>query len=302
MSGWLTWSVSQLYLLHNTGSSHWLLAGEGEPGTVDCMSSLLCLSGCAMHPAFQWLMESVLAGLARDTCLVYIDDILVLGRNFEEHLQNLRKVFDRLQEANLWLKPTKCHLACREVEYMGYIVSEKGIAADPRKIEAVQTFPVSKNLKCLRSSLAWPHTIGGLSRIFRSLLTRSMPLQRRMLCLTGPLLVKRPLTNWRWCWPMRLKLVNTNTRCRVKVTLRHTYVGLCMRRLVRHMYDVCTIHIRRNSVHGHLKLLLVKWLGLSVTVRARDRELIFFLSILKSDEYLCVAIMAWGLVRMARCL
>lgn len=108
---------------------------------------------CNAPATFQRLMESVLAGLARDTCLVYIDDILVLGRNFEEHLHNLRKVFNRLQEANLRLKPTKCHLARREVEYLGYIVSEKGIAADPRKVEAVQTFPVPNNLKGLRSFL-----------------------------------------------------------------------------------------------------------------------------------------------------
>ena len=58
-----------------------------------------------------------------------------------------------MQEANLRLKPTKCHLVRREVEYLGYIVSEKRIAADPQKVEAVQTFPVPNNLKCLRSFL-----------------------------------------------------------------------------------------------------------------------------------------------------
>ena len=49
---------------------------------------------CNAPATFQRLMESVLAGVARDTCLVYIDDILVLGQNFEEHLHNLRKVFN----------------------------------------------------------------------------------------------------------------------------------------------------------------------------------------------------------------
>ena len=37
------------------------------------------------------------------------------------------------------------------------------------------------------------------------------------------------------------------------------------------MHDICTIHIRLNSVHGNPKLLMMKWLGLSVTVRVRDR-------------------------------
>ena len=60
-------------------------------------------------------------------------------------------------------------------------------------------------------------------------------------------------------------------RCRVKVALCHTYVVLCMRTVVQHLHDVGTIHIRRNSVHGHPNLLMVKWLGLSVTVRVRVR-------------------------------
>ena len=61
-----------------------------------------------------------------------------------------------------------------------------------------------------------------------------------------------------------------------KSRIHHTYVVLCMRTVVWHMHGVCAIHIRWNSVHGHLKLLVVKWLGLNVTVSvrvwARDRE------------------------------
>ena len=75
-------------------------------------------------------------------------------------LQTLAKQWPSSQTVAEWqvavkarLKPTKCHLARREVEYLGYIVSEKGIAADPRKVEAVQTFPVPNKLKCLRSFL-----------------------------------------------------------------------------------------------------------------------------------------------------
>ena len=60
------------------------------------------------------------------------------------------------------------------------------------------------------------------------------------------------------------------------------------------MHDVCAIHIRRNSVHGHLKLLVVKWLRLSVTVkvrvRARDRNGNFIR--LKRDEHLCLVFLA----------
>ena len=77
---------------------------------------------------------------------------------------------------------------------------------------------------------------------------------------------------------MDYRKIHHRARCRVKVALRHTYIVLHMRRVVRHLQDICVVHIRWNSVHGHLKLLVVKWLGLSVTVRvrvrvrARDRE------------------------------
>ena len=65
--------------------------------------------GLVNAPAtFQRLMEVVLAGLAREGCLVYLDDVLVMGKTLEEHNENLEKVFCRLRAAGLCLKPKKC--------------------------------------------------------------------------------------------------------------------------------------------------------------------------------------------------
>lgn len=65
--------------------------------------------GLSCAPAtFERLMESVLAGLQWDICLVYLDDIIVTGKTFENMLENLGKVFERLQKANLKLKAKKC--------------------------------------------------------------------------------------------------------------------------------------------------------------------------------------------------
>ena len=50
-------------------------------------------------------METVLAGLQWDICLIYIDDIIVYGKTFEEALKNLENVFERLRQAGLKLKP-----------------------------------------------------------------------------------------------------------------------------------------------------------------------------------------------------
>ena len=80
------------------------------------------------------LMEEVLRGLAREKCVVYLDDVLVIGRTYQDHLSNLREVFARLSRAGLRLRPSKCKLVRRKVEFLGYIVSGGGISADPKKI------------------------------------------------------------------------------------------------------------------------------------------------------------------------
>jgi len=61
---------------------------------------------------------------------VYLDDILVMGRTF-------RSTWTRLRGVGLRLKPEKRHLAKRDVCYLGYVVSVKGISADPSKVEVV---------------------------------------------------------------------------------------------------------------------------------------------------------------------
>ena len=93
---------------------------------------------CNAPATFQRLMETVLGGLAHNTCMVYLDDILVVGKTFEEHLQNLETVFQRLKSAGLRLKPEKCCFSSRKVESFGYIVSEQGISADPKTVEAIK--------------------------------------------------------------------------------------------------------------------------------------------------------------------
>ena len=98
-------------------------------------------------------MECVLRGLNWQICLIYIDDIIIFSKTFEEHLQHLHLVFSRLRQANIKLKLSKCHFAYPKVTYLGHIVSRLGTQPDPDKISAVQNFPVPKKLKDLRSFL-----------------------------------------------------------------------------------------------------------------------------------------------------
>ena len=100
---------------------------------------------CNAPATFQRLMDTVLAGLQWTNCLVYLDDVIILGRTFEEHLANLKAVLDRFREAGLKLKPSKCALCQPEVEFLGHIVSAEGVATDPAKTDKVAKWPVPKS-------------------------------------------------------------------------------------------------------------------------------------------------------------
>ena len=104
---------------------------------------------------FQRLMDRILMGMQWHKCLVYLDDIIVFGRTFQETLENLRCVMDRLKAAGLKLKASKCDWFKKSVRYLGHIVSEKGIECDPEKVEAVQNWPVPESITQVRSFLGF---------------------------------------------------------------------------------------------------------------------------------------------------
>ena len=102
---------------------------------------------CNALATFQRLMDLILAGLQWSNCLVYLDDILIIGKTFQEHLDNLQLVFHRLKEAGLKLKPYKCTICCKQVSYLGHIISAEGITNDPTKTEKVAQWPVPASQK-----------------------------------------------------------------------------------------------------------------------------------------------------------
>lgn len=83
---------------------------------------------------FQRLMETVLAGLTWNQCLIYLDDIAVYSSTFDQHLERQRRVFDRLESAGLKLQPQKCLFARQSVTYLGHILSTKGLKLDPKNV------------------------------------------------------------------------------------------------------------------------------------------------------------------------
>lgn len=110
--------------------------------------------GLANAPStFERLMEMVMRSLQWEECLIYLDDIISFGTTFEQELERLTRVFDRLRHANLRLKPSKCHLFQTGVDFLGHHVSRDGIHTCEDKVEAVKSWPEPVNLKELRSFL-----------------------------------------------------------------------------------------------------------------------------------------------------
>ena len=106
---------------------------------------------CNAPSTFERLMERVLEGLHWKILLVYLDDIIIYGKTFGEELDRIEAVFQRLRKAKLKLKPKKCHLFCKQVGFLGHVVSEEGVATDPEKIEAVKAWPTPTSVTEVRS-------------------------------------------------------------------------------------------------------------------------------------------------------
>jgi len=108
--------------------------------------------GLTNAPAtFQRTMDVTLAGLKYNICLVYLDDIVVFGTTFEEHLERLQRVLVALTTAGFTLKFENCKWAVRKLLFLGHIVNESGIHTDPAKIKAITEFPVPKDVTAVRS-------------------------------------------------------------------------------------------------------------------------------------------------------
>ncbi|KAL5503667.1 hypothetical protein EMCRGX_G010652 [Ephydatia muelleri] len=97
------------------------------------------------------LMDMVIAGVKWSRCLVYIDDIIVMGKSFHPHLLNLR-VVDKLREAGLMMKLSKCAFFRNEVLYLGHKISHEGISTNPSKVDVVNKWSTPATVQELQKT------------------------------------------------------------------------------------------------------------------------------------------------------
>lgn len=128
-------------------------------------------------PTFSGTMKYVMRNVPRDYLLLYIDDLYVHSETFQEHLKHLEVVFDALRSCNLKLKQSKCNFAKSSTKFLRYEISGNGIEPHKDNIQVVESFPIPKTSKQIRSLL-------GLCSYYRKFVERFSTIAKPLYALT----------------------------------------------------------------------------------------------------------------------
>lgn len=140
---------------------------------------------CNAPASFQRLVNSVFAGLKGLQLQIFIDDLCIATRSWPEHISMLRDVFKLLIKSNLKLKSSKCIFGSSSVTFLGHVVDEQGIRADPEKVKAIQKLPRPKSVDEIRR-------VHGLLNYYRRLVPNFAQLAEPFT----KLLKKNAVFNW----------------------------------------------------------------------------------------------------------
>jgi hypothetical protein len=135
--------------------------------------------GLTSAPAtFQRMMNDILRPLLGKCVVVYLDDIMVYSTSPEQHVKDLRAVFELLRHHNLYTQEDKCEFGLEELGFLGHIVSAEGIRPDPNKTSIIDEWPTPQNITELRSFL-------GLANYYRKFIHNFAFIAAPLNYLTG---------------------------------------------------------------------------------------------------------------------
>ena len=106
---------------------------------------------------YQRLMNRMFAPQIGRNVQVYVDDMLVKSRQEEDHLKYLKETIDTLRSYNMKLNPGKCAFGVTVGKFLGFMVSQRGIEANPDKIRAIMEMKPPRNVKYKASTGKWQH-------------------------------------------------------------------------------------------------------------------------------------------------
>lgn len=104
---------------------------------------------------YQRVMEDYHRNLNMKICIIYLDDLIIYSKDFNEHLERLDIVLIRLKECNLKLSEDKCFFIESKFKFLGHVVGKNGEETDPEKVEKVRNWPTPTDSDTFRSFVAF---------------------------------------------------------------------------------------------------------------------------------------------------
>lgn len=160
---------------------------------------------------FQRFIDNVLIGL--NFAFPYLDDILVASSSPEQHIEDLRAVFERLREYGLVINETKCHFGKEQVNFLGHVVTSGAIKPSPIKVEAIDNFTKPITRKDLRRFI-------GMLNFYRRFLPNAAQIQLPLQLLLGPC-IKNDRTKIDWTDEANSAFENCKSMLRQATMLAH---------------------------------------------------------------------------------
>uniref|UniRef100_A0A803TBM3 Gypsy retrotransposon integrase-like protein 1 n=1 Tax=Anolis carolinensis TaxID=28377 RepID=A0A803TBM3_ANOCA len=104
---------------------------------------------------FMQLINEILHPLLYRGVFIFLDDILIVSEDKEKHVKLVREVLQRLREAKLYAKLSKCEFNKTQIDFLGYRISPEGLAMDPAKVSDVKEWGVPQTRRQLQSFLGF---------------------------------------------------------------------------------------------------------------------------------------------------